>query len=135
MFCFFRTLLNETHTAYYVSQSLQGHLSVVQNFIFSLNIPSEFAFLMSLGINSHILGASEDMLSVPKYTVRFLRLCSFGSFLKLYGFCIMGKVSFIISGRFVSYRSVSQGIVHCFGECSLICLFNKSSKGRNVSSL
>ena len=60
----------------YVLQSLQGYLSVVQNIIFSINVPNEFALLMSLGINSHILGASEDMLSVPKYTVRFLRLCS-----------------------------------------------------------
>ena len=82
----------------YVLQSLQGHLFVVQNFIFSLNIPNELALLMSLGINSHILGASKDMLSVPKYTVRFLRLCSSGLFLKLYGFCIKWKVSFIILG-------------------------------------
>ena len=54
----------------YVLQSLQGHLSSVDhNFIFSLNIPNEFALLISLGINSHILGASKDMLSVPKYTI------------------------------------------------------------------
>ena len=57
--------------------------TVVRNFIFSLNFPSDFAFLMVLRINSHIFGASEDMLSVPQYTVRFLRLCSSGSFLKL----------------------------------------------------
>ena len=82
----------------YVLQSLQGHLSFVQNFIFSLNIPGEFVFLMSLGIDSHILGASEDMLSVPKHIVRFLRFCSSGSFLKLYGFYIKCKVSFIMSG-------------------------------------
>ena len=56
----------------YVLQSLQGRLYVVQNFIFSLNIPNEFAILMSIGINPHILGTSEDMLSVPKYNVRFL---------------------------------------------------------------
>ena len=82
----------------YILQSLQGHLSVVQNFIFSLNIPNEFAHLISLEINSRILGASEVMLPVPKYTVQFLRLCSSGSFLKLYGFCIKWKVSFIILG-------------------------------------
>ena len=41
---------------------------------FCLNIPSEFMFLVSLGINCYILGASEDMLSVPKYTLLFLRL-------------------------------------------------------------
>ena len=82
----------------YVLQGLQGHLSVVQNFTFSLNISNEFALLMSLGANSHIFGASEDMLSVPKYTARFLRLCNSGSFLKLYRFCKKWKVSFIILG-------------------------------------
>ena len=56
----------------YVLQSLQGHLSVVQNFIFYLNIPNEFALLILLGINPHILGASEDILFVLKYTVRFV---------------------------------------------------------------
>ena len=118
----------------YVLQSLQGHLSVVQNFIFSLNIPNEFALLISLGINSHILGASEDMLSVPKYTVRFLRLCSSGSFLKLYGFCIKWKASFIILGpkSFLSYRSLSQGFVDSFGECSQICLFLISHQKREM---
>ena len=72
----------------YVLQILQGHLSIVQKFIFSLKIPSEFALLLSLGINSHILGASEDMLPAPKYTARPLRPCSPGSSLKLYDFCI-----------------------------------------------
>ena len=72
----------------HVLQSLQGHLSVAQNFIFSLNIPNKFALLLLLGINSQMFGASEDMLSVAKYTVRFLRLCSF--------VCIEWKVSFII---------------------------------------
>ena len=81
-----------------VLESLQGHLSVVQNFIFSLNIPSEFAFLMLLGIDSHIFGANKDMLSIPKYTVRVLRLRSSGSFLKSYGFCRKWKVSFMILG-------------------------------------
>ena len=81
-----------------VLQNLQGHLSVVQGFSFPLNIPSEFAFLISLGINSHFLEASQDMLSFPKYVVRFLRLFSSGSVLKLYGFCINWKISFIISG-------------------------------------
>ena len=50
----------------YVLQSLQGHLSVVQDFIFSLKIFSDFALLISLGINSHNFGAREDILSVPK---------------------------------------------------------------------
>ena len=82
----------------YVLQSLQGHISVVQNFIFSLNTSSEFMFPLSLEINSHILGANEDMHSVPKYTVWFFRPFSSGLFLKLYGFYIEWKMSFIISG-------------------------------------
>ena len=88
----------------YVLQSLQRHAktsaktSVAQNFIFSLNIPSEFAFLMVLGINSHILGASGDILSVKNYTVWLFRLCISGSFLKLYGFCIKWELSYIILG-------------------------------------
>ena len=49
-----------------VLQSLQGHLSVVQDFIFSLNIFSDFALLISLGINSHNFGARQDILSVSK---------------------------------------------------------------------
>ena len=91
----------------YVLQSLQGHLTVVQNFIFSLNVPNEFALLISLRINPHILGTSEDMLSVPKYTVRFLRLCSSGSFLKLNGDLSIGNTDIngyqlfvFFSGRF-----------------------------------
>ena len=55
----FRILLEKIHITNVCScQSLQGHLSVAQNFFFSLHIPSEFAFLMSLEIISHILGAS-----------------------------------------------------------------------------
>ena len=50
----------------YVLQSLQGHLSVVHDFIFALKIFSDFALLISLGINSHNFGAREDILSVPK---------------------------------------------------------------------
>ena len=50
----------------YVLQTLQGHLSVVQDFIFSLEIFNDFALLISLGINYHSFGAREDILSVPK---------------------------------------------------------------------
>ena len=53
---FFRTLLEKTH------------ITNVQ----SLHIPSEFAFLMSLEIISHIFGASEDVLSLSKYAAQFL---------------------------------------------------------------
>ena len=83
----------------YLLQSLQGHLSVVQSFVFFFKkISSDFALLISQGMISHILGTREDMLSVPKYTVRFVRLCRVESFLRLYGFCTEWKISFIISG-------------------------------------
>ena len=41
----------------YVLQSLEGHLSVVYDFIFALKIFSDFALLISLGIDSHSFGA------------------------------------------------------------------------------
>ena len=50
----------------YVFQSLKGHLSVVPDFIYALKIFSDFALLISLGINSHSFGAKEVILSVPK---------------------------------------------------------------------
>ena len=65
----------------YVLQNVQGNLSVAQNFIFALNIPSGIAFLMLLGIYFNILGAREDMLSVPKYTNGFLVFVVLGHFL------------------------------------------------------
>ena len=69
----FRTLLKKSHiTNVCTCQSLQGHLSVAQNFFFSLHIPSEFAFLMPLEIISHIFGASEDVFSLPKKSAQFL---------------------------------------------------------------
>ena len=74
---FFRTRLNEPCIANVLLQSLQGYLSVIQSF---------FAFLISQGTISNILGAREDMLSIPKYTVWFLCLCRVESFLRLYGF-------------------------------------------------
>ena len=119
----------------YVLQSLQGHISVVQNFIFSLNTSSEFMFPVSLEINSHILGANEDMHSVPKYTVWFFRPLSFGLFLKLYGFYIKWKMSFIISGPksfFVLKISVAK-FCRFFGECSLIYPFLISHQKREIS--
>ena len=102
--------------------------------MFSLNFPSEFAFIMVFGINSHIWGANEEMLSVPKYTVRFLHLCRSGSFLKLYGFCIKWKVSFIISSpkSFLCYSSLSQGFIDSFDEYSLICPFLESHQKREM---
>ena len=50
----------------YLLQSIQGHLSVHEDFIFSLKIFSDFVLLISLGINSHNFGAREDILSVAK---------------------------------------------------------------------
>ena len=83
---FFRTRLNEPCIANVLLQSLQGYLSVIQSFIFTSKISSDFAFLISQGTISNILGAREDMLSIPKYTVWFLCLCRVESFLRLYGF-------------------------------------------------
>ena len=80
----------------YLSQSLQGHL--LRRALFLKKMSSDFAFLISQGTISHILGARKDMLSVPKYIVRFLRLCRVESFLRLHGFCTEWKISFIISG-------------------------------------
>ena len=56
----------------YVLQSLQGHLSVVHDFIFALKI--YFALLIPLGINSHSFGAREVILSVLKETAVCLPL-------------------------------------------------------------
>ena len=86
MLYFFRTRLNEAYIANDLLESLQGHLSVVQSFIFFKKISSYFSFSISQGTISYILWAREDMLSVPKYTVQFLCLCRVESFLRLYGF-------------------------------------------------
>ena len=50
----------------YVLQILQGHLSVVHDFILALKIFSDFAILISLGINSHSFGTRELILSFQK---------------------------------------------------------------------
>ena len=97
----------------YVLQSAQGHLSVAQSFSFSLNIPSGFAFLMLLGINLNILGASEDMLSVPKYTNGFSVFVVLGHFLNCMVF-VSKKVCFTSlapKSFFFSYKSLSQRFV------------------------
>ena len=52
----------------YTLQIRRGHLSVVQVFILFLNLSSEFSFLKLSGTKSHIFGASEKRLSLPKYT-------------------------------------------------------------------
>ena len=44
----------------YFLQNLQRYLSAIHDFIFALKKFSDFALLISLGINSHIFGARED---------------------------------------------------------------------------
>ena len=61
-------------------------MSVVQDFVFSLKIFSDFALLISLGINSYNFGAREDILSVRKETEWLACLCITELFLRLYGF-------------------------------------------------
>ena len=111
-------------------QSLQGHLSFVQSFIFSLKISSNFAFFILQRTISHILGAIEDMLSVPKCIVRFLCLCRVDSFLRFYGFCTKRKVSFIIQAlnHFPPYKFLPLRFVDFFGEYLLICPFSANQK-------
>ena len=100
----------------YLLQSLQCHLSVSRVFIFSIS--SDFAFLVSQGAISHIFGAREDMLSVPKYNMKFLRLCIIESFLRSYGFCTKWKICFIISRpkSFFFYKFLSLRFADLFGE-------------------
>ena len=91
MFYFFRTLVNEIRIVNVrFTNSARTFIYCPEIFIFFKN-SYKFALLLSLGINSHILGASEDMLPAPKYTARPLRPCSPGSSLKLYDFCIKWK--------------------------------------------
>ena len=65
-FHLFRTPLNEANISNIHFTKPIRTFSVVQDFIFSLKIFSDFALLISLGINSHNFGAREDILSVPK---------------------------------------------------------------------
>ena len=131
---FLQSTLNETHSSNVPFAKSAMTLSAVQSFIVSLNMPDEFAFPMSLGINSHIL---EVMLYVPKYTERFLRLCIFGSFLKLCGFCGKGEISFIISGpkSYFSSQILVARIFRFFGKCSLICSSLTSKQNREIIHL
>ena len=106
----------------YLLQSLQGYLSVVQSFIFTSKISSAFAFLISQGTISNILGAREDMLSIPKYTVWFLCLCRVESFLRLYGFVQNEKYLSQFQGlnHFTIHKFMSLKFVDFFGEYILI---------------
>lgn len=73
----------------YFLQSLQGHLSVAQRFVFVLQIPSKFTLLIPLGTNSCIFWEREDMLSFPIYTVRLSHPSKADSFIRFYSFCTM----------------------------------------------
>ena len=121
----------------YFLQSLRGHLSVVQS-ICSLKTSNEFAFLISLRTISHILGAREDMLSVPKYIVQFLRFCRAESFLRLYGICTKWKIFHnfqpVILGpnHFSLYKFLSLRFVDFFGEYLLIFLFSANHPRRDL---
>ena len=87
MLYFFRIRLNEAYIANVPFAKSARTFICCPEFIFSLKVSSDFAFLISQRTFSHILGAREDMFSVPKCTVRFLHLCKVESFLRLYGFC------------------------------------------------
>ena len=58
----------------YTLQIGHGHLSVVQVYILFLNFSSAFLFLELSGTKSHIFSASEEKLSLPKFTV-FVFIC------------------------------------------------------------
>ena len=68
MLYFFRTHLNEAYIANVLFAKSASTLICCPEFIFSLKISSDFAFLISQGASAHILVAREDMVSVPKYT-------------------------------------------------------------------
>ena len=74
MFYIFRTRLKEAYIANVAFSKSARTCICCPEFFFSLKISRDFAFLISQGTISHIFGAREDMLSVPKYTVRFLHL-------------------------------------------------------------
>ena len=65
-FDLFRTPLNEANISNIHFTKPARTFVCCPNFIFSLKIFSDFALLISLGINSHNFGAREDILSVPK---------------------------------------------------------------------
>ena len=50
----------------YFWHSLHGQLSVTQDFIFCLKLFKEISFLSGPGGSSHILGAKDEIRSVPK---------------------------------------------------------------------
>ena len=98
---------------------------------------------MLLGINLNILGASEDMLSVPKYTKGFSVFVVLGHFLNCMVF-VSKKVCFTSLAPklfFFSYKSLSQGFVdflvnyHGFVPVSESSYFTVSSQKREMFHL
>ena len=111
---FFRTWLNEAYIANVpFAKSARTFICCPELYFFK-KISSDFSFLISQGTISHILGAREDILFVPKYTVRFLRFCRVELFLRLYGFCTEWKISFIIPGP----KCRGKNLMECCPRCS-----------------
>ena len=134
----FRTRLSKAYIANVpFTKSARTFVCCTKFFIFSLKISRDFAFLISQGSISHILGPKEDRLSVPKYIVRFLCLCRVKWFLRLYIFCLKWKVSFIISGpkSFLILKISVAKICRFFGEYLLICPFLAHHQKRDLFHL
>ena len=87
----------------YFLHSRHGDLSVIQNLIFSLNIFRQISFLRGPGRRSHILGAKDEIRSVPKQTVLSFFLCSMLLFLKSHGFFKNCNKSETISGEILYF--------------------------------
>ena len=82
MLYFFSTRLNKAYIANVPFAKSARTFIYCPKFYFFKKI-----IFISQGTISHILGAREDMLSVPKYTVQFLHLSNDELFLRLLDFC------------------------------------------------
>ena len=109
---------------------LHEHLWVTQNFIFSLKLLRQIAFLSSWGRNSHILGTKDKIRSVPiKKQFCFFFLCSILLFLRLYGFFKNYDKSEIIAVEVPCFAlKISVGKIFWF-ILTLFPLKSNSSKG------
>ena len=103
----------------YLLQNLQGNLSVVQSFIFCLKISSDFAFLISQGTMSHILGQGK-ICFLSQST-----LWSFFAFAELnyLSDCMASvqNIQFQVLNHFSLYKFLSLRFADFFGEYLLIC--------------
>jgi len=82
----------------YVLHSLQGHFSVSQLEIFALKESKDSQLLNSSGNIFHILGPSQDKVSVPYLTVLTLVLSNEEVSRRLYKGSVNLNISFIITG-------------------------------------